>query len=97
MSDQPTGVPADLLERIIAHALERAGGADRSDVRVVRSEVTTWNDGSLGCPQPGMMYTQALVEGYWVVLDIAGATHDYRATRRGSFIRCDGAGPALTS
>jgi hypothetical protein len=28
-----------------------------------------WNDGSLGCPEPGMMYTQALVNGYWLIIE----------------------------
>jgi hypothetical protein len=34
---------------------------------VVRAEAVTWEDGSLVCPQPGMMYTQALEEGHWVM------------------------------
>ena len=39
---------------------------------IVRAEPVVWNDGSLGCPEPGMMYTQALLNGYWVIIDARG-------------------------
>ncbi len=38
----------------------------------------TWNDGSLGCPQPGQLYTQALVDGFQVVLEVDDEQFDYR-------------------
>ena len=34
----------------------------------VSAAAVTWSDGSAGCPEPGMMYTQALVPGYRIVL-----------------------------
>ncbi len=37
-------------------------------VTVVLARRETFPDGALGCPEPGKMYTQALVEGYRVVL-----------------------------
>jgi hypothetical protein len=37
----------------------------------------TWNDGSIGCPQPGVSYTQALVEGARVTLLHEGTTYAY--------------------
>ncbi len=83
--------PADLLAQIIADAVARAGVAD-SDVTVVRDEFVIWNDGSLGCPEPGVMYTQALVDGYWVVLQAGGAEYDYRANTKGYWFLCEGAG-----
>ena len=40
----------------------------------------TWTDGSLGCPQKGMSYTQALVEGELLLLRVdAGAVPVPRA------------------
>jgi hypothetical protein len=44
---------------------------------IVSYEETVWNDGSLGCPQPGMMYTQALVPGYQVQLEVDGELYNY--------------------
>ena len=49
----------------------------------------TWPDGSLGCPQPGQVYTQALVDGYHVVLDADGDELDYRVGSGGSFNLCE--------
>jgi hypothetical protein len=55
---------------------------------MVRAESAVWNDGALGCPEPGMMYTQALVNGYWVVIDAAGQNYDFRVDSGGNFRLC---------
>lgn len=81
-------VPADLLAAIRADAAQR-GGVQPDSLTVVRGEAVVWPDGSLGCPQPGGFYTQAPVEGYWVVLAGDGVRFDYRATARGSFFLCE--------
>ncbi|HIE21565.1 MAG TPA: hypothetical protein EYP73_03060 [Acidimicrobiia bacterium] len=70
------------LAAVVAQA--RTDLADRLEVEesaivVVSAEAVTWADGSLGCPQPGMMYTQALVEGARVVLQVGGRFYDYHA------------------
>ena len=56
--------------------VDRAGVA-REDVLVTVTELVTWPDGSLGCPEPGTMYTQALVEGYRIVLEANGEPYAY--------------------
>lgn len=85
-------VPDEIMNGIYADLAERTG-ADAADVEVVRAEQAIWNDGSLGCPQPGMMYTQALVDGYWVVLEYAGQSYDYRVNGRGYFALCESPPP----
>ncbi len=85
-------VPDELLDRILADAAERAGVAV-DDIEVRRAEEVVWNDGSLGCPEPGMMYTQALVDGYHVVLEADGTELDYRASATGDFRLCESPGP----
>lgn len=87
-------VPAELLDEILADAIRRTG-LPESELVVARAEETTWPDGALGCPEPGQVYTQALVDGYRVVLEAAGDQLDYRATSSGSFRLCeDGGRPA---
>jgi hypothetical protein len=83
-------IPVDLLEEIVADLMGRTGAA-RSAVGVLRSEQVVWPDGSLGCPQPGQLYTQALVNGYRVVLEQGGDRYDYRVTDRGYFFLCENA------
>lgn len=71
-------VPADLLSAIKAD-LARRRKAPVEDIEVLRAQAVLWRDGSLGCPKPGQMYTQALVNGYWVILGLHGKEWDYRA------------------
>jgi hypothetical protein len=56
---------------IVAPALDDLAGRLQvapADIEIVSTEEVTWPDGSLGCPEPGMSYTQALVEGSKVIL-----------------------------
>ena len=80
-------VPQGILEPILAEAAKLAK-VPREKLVIVRAESVVWNNGSLGCPEPGMMYTEALVNGYWVVIDAGGKTYDFRVGGGGSFRLC---------
>jgi hypothetical protein len=80
-------VPQEILARILKEAAALAN-VPLEQLVIVRVESVVWNDGSLGCPEPGMEYTQALVEGYWVIIGAAGQTYDFRVGRCGSFRLC---------
>ena len=69
-ADDLTIATADLAERL---------GVDASSIEVVAVERVTWSDGSVGCPQPGMNYTQALVPGSRIVLRSGGVAYAYHA------------------
>lgn len=85
-------VPDDLQGQLMADIAQRLGAGEsaRVNLTLVRAEPVIWPDGSLGCPQPGVFYTQALVEGMWVVYDVGGAQFDYRVDQRGRFFLCEG-------
>ncbi len=74
-----TGEVPQVVMGSAMQALEKLTGAERSSFKLVTAEETIWPDGSLGCPQPGMVYTQATVPGYHVVLEHDGREYDYRA------------------
>ncbi len=80
-------VPLELFNAIAADAAARAG-VQPGTFTVVAASAVTWSDGSLGCPEPGMFYTQALVQGYRVILEAAGTEYDYHADQRGAFSLC---------
>ena len=81
--------PEHLLAPVLADASERSGVA-AEDLAVVTSSPRTWRDGSLGCPAPGMVYTQALVPGWHLVLKAGDRELDYRLTdRAGAFLLCE--------
>jgi hypothetical protein len=82
-----TGVPKGILDPILNEAAKLAN-VSREELVIVRAEPVVWSDGSLGCPEPGMEYTQMLTNGYWVVIDAAGQTYDFRVSRDGSFRLC---------
>ncbi len=86
---QPGAVPDEILQKAIADAAQHAG-VDPSAVTVVSAEATTWNSGALGCPEPGKVYTQALVPGYKIVLEAGGKNLDYHASETGSVKLCEG-------
>ena len=85
----PDGLGRDVLEGIVADASERTGVAIGEE-EVVSIEAQTFNDASLGCPEPGKMYAQVLTDGFVVLLDSGGEELDYRVARQNeSFVRCE--------
>jgi hypothetical protein len=50
---------------------------DPQAITVTSVESVTWRDGSMGCPEPGMSYTQALVDGVRVELTVDGTSYWY--------------------
>ncbi len=90
-SQPPPAAMSGSLEEAVRAA--RADAARRSGVAaesllLISAEGVTWSDGSLGCPQPDMMYTQALVPGYRVRLRGPAGEMDYHASARGALVLC---------
>jgi hypothetical protein len=97
---EPEGPPARVqqevpmnptLESVTATVLDDAArrtGMDKATLKVESAEAVTWADGSLGCPQPGMNYTMALVPGYRIKVRVGEQVLDYHASQRGYFVLC---------
>lgn len=79
-----------IMDPILADAAGRSGQAPESLV-VVSATARTWPDAGLGCPVPGMVYTQVPVDGYQVVVQAGAVTYDYRGTGPGKFRLCTAA------
>jgi len=77
VSPRAPGLDAQ-IQWALADAARRTG-LDASALQVARAERVTWADGSLGCPQPGVMYTQALVPGHRIRIVAGRQTLDYHA------------------
>ena len=67
--------PASLAATDLAERLDTAVDA----VTVVSVEEVTWRDSALGCPEPGRMYAQGLVDGHRIVLSAAGEEYEYHS------------------
>jgi hypothetical protein len=80
-------LPAEIVDPIVADAAARLS-VDPAAVSIVSAQAETFSDGSLGCPEMGVMYTQALVDGYHVVVAANGTQLDYRGSVPGEFRLC---------
>lgn len=74
-SGTPAGGPVEQAKADLSQRL----GIDPAQVTVVSSEEVTWSDGSLGCPDPDMRYTQALVPGNRTILEVDGTQYHYHS------------------
>lgn len=72
---EPVAVPAARWDAIVADLAERGV---TGTPELVSAHAVTWNNGALGCPSPGVSYTQAIVDGMRVVVEVDGTTYDYR-------------------
>ncbi len=91
-SSSPSAGTIDLPAPIIAAVkaeIAKDAGVSASDVTIISGEAVSYPDGSLGCPQPGMAYTQIPVDGWKVVGTAAGATFDYRGSGLTEIRRCE--------
>ncbi len=79
------------LQSIIRAAVDEAArrtGLNASALQVISSEAVTWPDGSLGCPEPGLMYTKAPVPGYRIRIQAGDTVLNYHASERGYLVYC---------
>ncbi|MGC2239878.1 MAG: hypothetical protein WA726_03505 [Acidimicrobiia bacterium] len=88
-------VPEPFLDAVLADAASRSG-VSAARLEVNSAEQVTWNDGSLGCPEPGVSYTQALVDGFRVEVRADTTYYDYRLDETGWFKLCQPSMPART-
>jgi len=72
-------IPVDSTTAVAAAIADLAQQqAIQPDLIVVQSvEAVDWPDSSLGCPQEGYMYAQAITPGFLIVLDVEGQTFEY--------------------
>lgn len=89
MANQPT-VPAaaqSLVTRVQQDLASRAG-VSASQITTASVAAVSWPDSSLGCPQPGMMYSQLVTPGYRIILQANGQTYEYHTDRGQRFVMC---------
>jgi hypothetical protein len=94
LNDQPAGqpvsttaIPIEVRRSVVADAARRFKVAE-SSVVLTRAEQVTWPNSALGCPEPGTMYTQALVPGFRVVAKTTGGELLYHTDTHGNTRSC---------
>jgi len=87
-TDDATDSDSREVTLAVADAARRTDVA-ADDIEVVEFAMVTWPDGAIGCPEPGMMYTQALVDGYRIVLDADGTQLTYHGATGADPFLCE--------
>ncbi len=72
------GAGSDVVQEAVTD-LAGSLDIDTDDVEVVAVEEVTWRDGSRGCAQRGVMYTQALIDGSRITLRVGDTTYEYHS------------------
>ena len=68
---------------------------DLNDIIVVSMQAVDWPDGGLGCPLPGLNYTQVITPGYKIRLDAEGQIYTYHSNTEMAFWLCRDGVPQL--
>lgn len=102
-SPPPTETPMSSTSPTSDHAMHAVSdlaqrlGVDAAHIDVVSDEAVTWRDTSLGCPQPGKVYGQALVDGRRLVLEVRGRAFSYHSGGATAPFLCENPQPPATS
>ena len=70
LGDQIKFAKEDLAQRL---------GIEPGSIRLYGARRVNWRSGALGCPQPGLNYTQALVPGVLILLQVDDKSFGYHA------------------
>ena len=63
-------------------------GISQANLKVDQAEPRQWGDSSLGCPKPGLMYSQVVTPGFVIIISGAGKQLEYHADTRGQVVLC---------
>lgn len=78
---------AKLTEAAI-HDLSRRLLTTEDNIELIEAKLVEWPDGAIGCPEEGMAYTQAIVEGAQILLRADGRVYDYHTGSDGVAFLC---------
>ena len=79
MDQQIKGAVTDLATRT---------GVTEDAIKIREARAVQWGSGALGCPKPGMNYTQAIVPGVLLLLEVNGTVYHYHGSTGRSLFYC---------
>jgi len=86
--------PEDVVAQV-SQLLEQQFNVPAENITVESVEQMEWPDGSLGCPEPGAFYTQAVVPGYLLTVSDGSQTYELHTNEDGSnVVVCENGRPA---
>ena len=64
-------------------------------IELLSFEPQVWPNAGMGCPQPGMMYAQVMVEGYLIRLVAGDEIYNYHGGGNRAPFLCEQSGPGI--
>ena len=75
---------AGSVEAKVAQALSKKTGVDTSKLVLTAKDALDWPDSALGCPAPGMMYSQIVTPGFKLIYSDGAKTYEVHTDRSGN-------------
>ncbi len=85
---RPALVSADEQIKGALSDLASRTGITENDIKVREARSVQWSSGAIGCPKPGMNYTQAIVPGMLLLLEANGTVYHYHGKAGQSLFYC---------
>lgn len=85
INDQTMRAMGDLARQRLAEEL----GVSAEQIILVGADPVFWNDASLGCPQPDVMYPQVVTPGYRVTLVFEDVPYVMHTDTLETVVRCE--------
>ena len=63
-------------------------GVNRDQLQVDQVEAREWGDSSLGCPRPGLLYSQIVTAGFLIIISTGPKQLEYHTDSRGRVVLC---------
>jgi hypothetical protein len=79
--------PQPSVDAALRDAAEHLG-VSPADLHVDQVDARQWGDSSLGCPKPGLMYSQIVTPGFLIVVSAPGKQLEYHSDARGRVVLC---------
>lgn len=81
-------IPVDLTPAQLAaiQAISAKYGVPADQVKLVSTEAVTWSNGCLDIVLPGVMCTQALVDGFRIIMEANGQQYEFHTNQDGSSV-----------
>jgi len=92
-------LPADaglqaLIDKAMADLSQRIA-VPIDEIILLEATSVTWPDGSLGCPQEGMVYAQVLTPGYLIRLQSRDQEFEYHTSKGTEVVYCENPMPPV--
>lgn len=81
-----TAAQIAIADSAIGKLLNAGYGLSPGNITVLTVQEQSFGDSSLGCPEPGMSYTQVVTSGYIVLLQAGGQQYEYHTDHSGETV-----------